>query len=64
VQKWEFGQNRDQRWFWRRMHDVGTFLQSADTFDTRMQCIANAFDHGYLSPATEQSIFFASSDPH
>jgi hypothetical protein len=57
VQKWQFGQMSDGRWYWRRLHDDGSFLESTSTFGSRIACVADAFDHGYCSPALGQSIF-------
>jgi hypothetical protein len=56
VQKWQFGQMLDQRWYWRELHDDGTFMESSRAFDSRLDCVADAFDHGYCSPQVGQSI--------
>ena len=63
MQQWQFGQTLDARWYWRKLREDGTFLQSTCNFDTRMQCVADAFANGYLSPSSAQSIFFASDLP-
>jgi hypothetical protein len=57
MQQWEFGLGLDQRWYWRRLAPDGTYVECDRTFDSRLQCVADAFEHGYLSPQTSQSIF-------
>jgi hypothetical protein len=57
MQQWEFGMGLDHRWYWRRLAPDGTYLECDRTFDSRLQCIADAFEHGYLSPQTSQSVF-------
>jgi hypothetical protein len=56
VQKWEFGQMLDQRWYWRRVNDDVASLESSCTFNARMECVADAFEHGYCETSIEQSI--------
>jgi hypothetical protein len=63
VQQWQFGQTLDSRWYWRKLCEDRTFVQSACNFDTRMQCVADAFANGYLSPPAGQSIFLPSDLP-
>jgi hypothetical protein len=63
MRRWEFGQTADQRWYWRRLHADGTFLESPRTFESRLDCVANAFDHGYCSPPVGQSIFLPHDVP-
>ena len=59
MQTWEFSQTWDQCWYWRRLRNDGTFEQSPRPFDSRLECVADAFEHGYCSPSAEQSIFLS-----
>jgi hypothetical protein len=63
MRKWQFGQMWDQRWYWRRLHDDGSFLESTRAFDSKIECVADAFDHGYCSPPVDQSIFLPRDVP-
>ena len=56
MQQWEFGLGLDHRWYWRRLAPDGTYVECDRRFDSRLQCVADAFEHGYLSPQTSQSI--------
>jgi hypothetical protein len=60
MQRWQFGQNSNQRWYWRRLNDASTHLDSSRTFGSRLDCVADAFEHGYLGAQTSQSIFLDS----
>jgi hypothetical protein len=55
VQKWQFGQTLNLQWYWRRLHDDGTSLDSSRTFGSRVECIADAFENGYCSSPAGQS---------
>jgi hypothetical protein len=57
MQKWQFGQNTDRRWYWRRLNDDSNYVESSRTFRSRLDCIADAYENGYLSPQTDQTIF-------
>ncbi|MGZ5094108.1 MAG: hypothetical protein ACXWIP_23085 [Burkholderiales bacterium] len=57
MQRWQFGQKTDQRWYWRRLNDDSTHLDSSGTFASRLECVADAFEHGYLARQETQSIF-------
>jgi hypothetical protein len=61
MQRWQFGQTTDRRWFWRKLCDDSTHVDSARTFSSRLECVADAFEHGYLAPDTTQSIFLSTS---
>jgi hypothetical protein len=62
MQRWQFGQKTDQRWYWRRLNDDSTHLDSSGAFASRLECLADAFEHGYLAPQTTQSIFLSTPD--
>ena len=55
MKRWQFGQTMDQRWYWRRFNDDGTQTESARMFGSRVHCIADAFEHGYMSSQRAQS---------
>jgi hypothetical protein len=59
MQRWQFGQKPDRRWYWRRLNDDAPYLDSSRTFVSRLECIADAYEHGYLAPQTTQSIFLS-----
>jgi hypothetical protein len=63
VQKWQFGQTLSQQWYWRRLYDDGTSLDSRRTFGSRVECVADAFDHGYCSSPVGQSIVLPTDLP-
>ena len=46
---WEFRETPDGRWYWRCHEQDGLYTNAIRTFDTRSDCVADAFDHGYLS---------------
>ena len=58
---WEFALRTDQRWYWRRVNVDGTCRDSAHAFERRLDCVADAFDHGYLSPADDGYLVSSSS---
>jgi len=55
MKRWQFGQTMDQRWYWRRFNDDGTQTESSRMFANRVDCIADAFEHGYMSSQRAQS---------
>jgi hypothetical protein len=51
MKRWQFGQTLDRRWYWRKFNDYGTHIDSPRMFASRVDCIADAFEHGlHVSP--------------
>jgi hypothetical protein len=48
MQQWEFSQDESGRWYWICHQENGHTAQSAMSFKTRNDCIADAMRHGYL----------------
>jgi len=47
--QWDFVQDEQGKWFWRCYQGDRTYSRSQHTFDTRVDCIADAMRHGYLA---------------
>ncbi len=65
CEQWEFFQGQDGRWRWRCYKEDGSFTESQHSFQSRVDCIAQAMSHGYLSTAglTTRTATKPPSDP-
>jgi hypothetical protein len=54
--QWDFVQDEDGKWFWRCYREDGTYSRSERTFDSRVDCIADAMRHGYLAYSLDHCI--------
>jgi hypothetical protein len=46
--QWDFEHDEQGHWFWRCYHEDGTYTRSGQTFQSRVDCIADAMKHGFL----------------
>lgn len=53
---WEFRETPDGRWYWRCHETNGGYINAIRTFDSQTECIADAFDHGYLCVNTPSKL--------